>query len=57
MVGTRRATINGEIHSQRIVGRRLPKRGQVKIAIVLRLAHSFASIFSRSSSRCASFSR
>ncbi|XVF25877.1 hypothetical protein REPUB_Repub13aG0251700 [Reevesia pubescens] len=61
MAGTRRAMINGRIYSQRIAGRPIPKRGQVKLAIVLGLAHSFVSIFSRSSSRraaaSASFSR
>ncbi|XVE87960.1 hypothetical protein DITRI_Ditri19aG0030200 [Diplodiscus trichospermus] len=59
MAGTRKAMINGGIYSQRIAGRPIPKRGQVKIAIVLGLAHSFASIFSLSSSRCAAsfFSR
>ncbi|XVE51267.1 hypothetical protein DITRI_Ditri02bG0026300 [Diplodiscus trichospermus] len=52
MAGTRRVMINGGIYSnQRIAGRPIPKRGQVKLAIVLGLAHSFASIFSRSSSR------
>ncbi|WRX27343.1 hypothetical protein QQP08_019830 [Theobroma cacao] len=51
--------INGGIYSQRIAGRPIPKRGQVKVAIVLGLAHSVASIFCRSSCRCATapFSR
>ncbi|KAK8642141.1 hypothetical protein V6N13_011498 [Hibiscus sabdariffa] len=56
MGGTRKATINGG----RIVGRRIPMRGQVKIAIVLGLAHSIASVFSRTRSTspcpCGSFS-
>ncbi|KAJ0098616.1 hypothetical protein Patl1_22230 [Pistacia atlantica] len=30
------------------LGRLIPKRGQVKLGIVLGLAHSFASIFSQS---------
>ena len=52
MAGTRKAVINRGIYSQRINGRLIPKSGQVKLAIVLGLAHSCASIFSRSSSRC-----
>ncbi|OMO76569.1 hypothetical protein CCACVL1_15598 [Corchorus capsularis] len=53
MAGTRRTMINGRIYSRGIVSRPIPKRGQVKLAMVLVLAHSFASIFSRTSSRCA----
>ncbi|CAK9176809.1 unnamed protein product [Ilex paraguariensis] len=47
MASTRRGTINGGDLSRRLVyGRPIPKRGQVKVAIVLGLAHSLASIFS-----------
>ncbi|OAY24745.1 hypothetical protein MANES_17G040600v8 [Manihot esculenta] len=45
--GARRNMINGGNYSQRLI----PKRGQVKVAIVLGLAHSFASIFSTRSRR------
>jgi len=38
--------INGVSYSQRFYGRMIPKRGQVKVAIVLGLAHTFASMFS-----------
>ncbi|TXG47318.1 hypothetical protein EZV62_026612 [Acer yangbiense] len=36
----------GYSHQRNISGRLIPKRGQVKLGIVLGLAHSFASIFS-----------
>ncbi|KAK3188075.1 hypothetical protein Dsin_027636 [Dipteronia sinensis] len=36
----------GGYSHRRISGRLIPKRGQVKLGIVLGLAHSFASIFS-----------
>ncbi|KAJ6979002.1 hypothetical protein D5086_022211 [Populus alba] len=43
----RSVMINGGSYSQqRFYGRMIPKRGQVKVAIVLGLAHTFASIFS-----------
>ncbi|KAI4299310.1 hypothetical protein L6164_032779 [Bauhinia variegata] len=48
--------INGRLSfSERISGRPIPKRGQVKVAIVLGLANSLASIFSRSR-KCSSAS-
>ncbi|KAL5772522.1 hypothetical protein ACOSP7_012126 [Xanthoceras sorbifolium] len=45
---TRNSMINGGVgYSQRFTaGRLIPKRGQVKIGIVLGLVHSIASIFS-----------
>ncbi|MBA0595189.1 hypothetical protein Godav_008800 [Gossypium davidsonii] len=43
--------INGGNYSPRIAGRPIPRRGQVKIAILMGIAHSFASIFSASSRR------
>uniref|UniRef100_F6GYY0 Uncharacterized protein n=1 Tax=Vitis vinifera TaxID=29760 RepID=F6GYY0_VITVI len=46
MAGGRRAMINGGNFSQRFSGRPIPKRGQVKVGIVVGLAHSVASIFS-----------
>ncbi|KAF9672289.1 hypothetical protein SADUNF_Sadunf11G0025900 [Salix dunnii] len=42
----RSVMINGGRHSQRVYGRLIPKRGQVKLGIVLGLAHTVASIFS-----------
>ncbi|EEF40912.1 conserved hypothetical protein [Ricinus communis] len=36
--------------SRRLSGRPIPKRGQVKVGIVVGLAHSVASIFSHSHS-------
>ncbi|RDY01674.1 hypothetical protein CR513_14973, partial [Mucuna pruriens] len=39
--------------TRRLSGRLIPKRGQVKVAIVLGLANSVAGIFSRTTS-CAS---
>ncbi|CAN6546507.1 unnamed protein product [Malus baccata var. baccata] len=47
MEGSRSAMINGGSFS----GRLIPKRGQVKVAIVGVLRHSFSSIFSASSRR------
>ncbi|KAG2685296.1 hypothetical protein I3760_10G118900 [Carya illinoinensis] len=38
--------INGGSSSPRFSGRPIPKRGRVKLGIVVGLAHSFASIFS-----------
>lgn len=38
--------INGGNLSQRISGRLIPKRGQVKMAIVVILVHSVSSMFS-----------
>ncbi|KAF8029816.1 hypothetical protein BT93_E2289 [Corymbia citriodora subsp. variegata] len=40
--------INGGGLSRRVSSRPIPRRGQVKVAIVVGLAHSFASIFSLS---------
>ena len=46
---TRRTyTINGGNLSPRSSSRPIPKRGQVKVAIVVGLAHSVASVFSPS---------
>ncbi|OAY26114.1 hypothetical protein MANES_16G022400v8 [Manihot esculenta] len=50
MAGTR-TVINNRKDSRRFYGRPIPKRGQVKVAIVVGLAHSVASIFSVSSRR------
>ncbi|KAJ6396948.1 hypothetical protein OIU77_021895 [Salix suchowensis] len=44
--GGRSVMISGVSYSQRFYGRMIPKRGQVKVAIVLGLAHTFASMFS-----------
>ncbi|ESR62490.1 hypothetical protein CICLE_v10017282mg [Citrus x clementina] len=57
--GTRNGTmINGGGCSKRYAsGRLIPKRGQVKLGIVLGLANSFASIFSPSSNKRASSTR
>ncbi|KAL7211914.1 hypothetical protein ACSBR2_014719 [Camellia fascicularis] len=50
MEGARREMmkmINGGNLSRRMsYGRPIPRRGQVKVAMVLTLAHSFASLFS-----------
>ncbi|CAL2251594.1 hypothetical protein PRUPE_4G039100 [Prunus persica] len=52
MEGARCAMINGGNFSQSFnSGRLIPKRGQVKVAIVGVLLHSFSSIFSASSRR------
>ncbi|RXH86090.1 hypothetical protein DVH24_017143 [Malus domestica] len=52
MEGARSAMINGGSFSQRPnSGRLIPKRGQVKVAIVGVLLHSFSSVFSASSRR------
>ncbi|KAB2082050.1 hypothetical protein ERO13_A05G164200v2 [Gossypium hirsutum] len=51
MAGARGEMINGGNYSPRIAGRPIPRRGQVKIAILMGIAHSFASIFSASSRR------
>lgn len=48
MEGARRELINGGNPSRGFSGRPIPKRGQVKVAIVLGLVHSFSSIFSHS---------
>ncbi|GMN50885.1 hypothetical protein TIFTF001_020046 [Ficus carica] len=48
MEGTRRTMINGRNSSSRSPSRPIPKRGQVKVGIVVGLAHSVASIFSPS---------
>ncbi|KAF7847536.1 hypothetical protein BT93_L2862 [Corymbia citriodora subsp. variegata] len=54
----RSGKINGGGTSRRISSRPIPKRGQVKVGIVVGLAHSFASIFSINlRSRSAQFSR
>ncbi|EEF40910.1 conserved hypothetical protein [Ricinus communis] len=49
--GAGRSMMNSRSFSQLQYGRLIPKRGQVKVAIVLGLAHSFASIFSFRSRR------
>ncbi|KAH1048623.1 hypothetical protein J1N35_039407 [Gossypium stocksii] len=51
MAGGRREMINGGNISRRIAGRPIPKMGQVKVAIIAGIAHSFASIFTTSSRR------
>ncbi|KAF8029364.1 hypothetical protein BT93_E1916 [Corymbia citriodora subsp. variegata] len=48
MAISRSGKFNGGGVSQRISGRLIPKRGQVKVGIMVGLAHSFASIFSLS---------
>ncbi|KAL4278326.1 hypothetical protein GQ457_03G037120 [Hibiscus cannabinus] len=53
MAGARREMINGGNFSPKISGRPIPRRGQVKVAILLGIAHSVASIFSPSSRRAA----
>lgn len=52
MAGARKAVLDGGNLSQRFSGRLIPKRGQVKVAIVVGLLHSVSSIFTLSS-RCA----
>ncbi|KAG2689813.1 hypothetical protein I3760_09G157200 [Carya illinoinensis] len=44
--GARSGMINGGSFSGRLSGRPVPKRGQVKLGIVMGLAHSVTSIFS-----------
>ncbi|KAG5223568.1 hypothetical protein IMY05_C0704000300 [Salix suchowensis] len=52
MEGARRLMIyNGGKVSRGFVSRPIPKRGQLKVAIVLGFAHSFASFFSHNTSR------
>ncbi|KAI3434056.1 uncharacterized protein J3R85_006846 [Psidium guajava] len=46
MAISRSSKIDGRGMSRRISSRPIPKRGQVKVGIVVGLAHSFASIFS-----------
>ncbi|KAF9683522.1 hypothetical protein SADUNF_Sadunf04G0022500 [Salix dunnii] len=46
--------IKGGKVSRGFASRLIPKRGQVKVAIVAGLAHSFSSVFSRRASRRAS---
>ncbi|KAE7995591.1 hypothetical protein FH972_000371 [Carpinus fangiana] len=48
MEGARREVINGGNLCRRFSGRPIPKRGKVKVAIVLGLVHSVSSIFSQS---------
>ncbi|KAG4960513.1 hypothetical protein AAZX31_13G227800 [Glycine max] len=43
---------DGKSFPRRFSGRPIPKRGQVKVAIVLGLAHSLAAIFSRTTTSC-----
>lgn len=46
--------MNGGVFSQRLTAARpIPKRGQVKVAILVGLAHTVASIFSHSNRRSA----
>uniref|UniRef100_A0A2N9GY52 Uncharacterized protein n=1 Tax=Fagus sylvatica TaxID=28930 RepID=A0A2N9GY52_FAGSY len=49
MAGARREMINGGNISRTLSGRPIPRRGQVKVAIVLGLVHSFSSMFSPNS--------
>jgi hypothetical protein len=52
MAGARWQVIfNGGKVSRGFVSRPIPKRGQVKVAIVVGLAHSFASFFPHSAPR------
>lgn len=51
MVGARKAMIDGGNLSRRFSGRLIPKRGQVKVTIVVGLLHSLSSIFTLRS-RC-----
>ncbi|CAN6552982.1 unnamed protein product [Malus baccata var. baccata] len=52
MEGARSAMINGGSFSQSPnSGRLIPKRGQVRVAIVGVLLHSFSSVFSASNRR------
>ncbi|KAG2689814.1 hypothetical protein I3760_09G157300 [Carya illinoinensis] len=44
--GARSGMVNGGNFSGRLSGRPIPKRGQVKLGIVVGLAHSVTSIFS-----------
>ncbi|KAI3434051.1 uncharacterized protein J3R85_006839 [Psidium guajava] len=54
MVASRSGKINGGGLSRRVSSRLIPRRGQVKVGIVVGLAHSFASIFSLNlRNRCA----
>ncbi|XP_022977341.1 uncharacterized protein LOC111477692 [Cucurbita maxima] len=46
MGGSRSDDISGATYSPRSSGRPIPKRGQVKLGIMVGLAHSVASIFS-----------
>nr|DAD23007.1 TPA_asm: hypothetical protein HUJ06_024470 [Nelumbo nucifera] len=48
MAGAGRTMMNS---SQRFSSRPIPKRGQVKVGIVVGLAHSFAALFSLSNRR------
>ncbi|QCD84299.1 hypothetical protein DEO72_LG2g4651 [Vigna unguiculata] len=52
MAGARAGSmINGRSIPRRFSGRPIPKRGQVKVGIVLGLASSVVSIFSRNRTR------
>lgn len=51
MAGSRNDDINGATYSPRASGRPIPKRGQVKLGIMVGLAHSVASIFSPTTRR------
>ncbi|GKV18609.1 hypothetical protein SLEP1_g28966 [Rubroshorea leprosula] len=54
MAGIKKAmTSGGPSLSPGMYGRRIPMRGKVKAAIVIGIAHSFASIFSLGSRRAA----
>ncbi|OIW20638.1 hypothetical protein TanjilG_18576 [Lupinus angustifolius] len=48
MAGARASGMMNENFTRRCSGRPIPKRGQVKVGIVVGLANSVASIFSRS---------
>ncbi|KAL3740206.1 hypothetical protein ACJRO7_021477 [Eucalyptus globulus] len=55
MAVSRSGKINGGRLSQRVSSRLIPRRGQVKVAVVEELAHAFAFIFSLNlRNRCAS---
>jgi len=52
MAGSRASSMmNGRSIPRRFSGRPIPKRGQVKVGIVVGLANSVASIFSRNRTR------
>ncbi|KAI5570541.1 hypothetical protein POPTR_011G044700v4 [Populus trichocarpa] len=52
MAGARRLmSYNGGKVSRGFVSRPIPKRGQLKVAIVVGFAHCFASFFSHNTSR------
>ncbi|KAF9587938.1 hypothetical protein IFM89_006263 [Coptis chinensis] len=54
MAGARRMMKVNGANTQRISGRPIPKRGQVKAGIAIGLAHSLSAIFSLNSRRSSS---